>query len=158
MKQIIDKTIKYYSDARQRATRRKSPWNIVLILLLLVTWPVIWYMLLKLIWLFHVTIYPSHEWGYFWHQSGSISLRSLILGFLMAFSIVPGAMTLACILVNVLFWFIPWFRRIFESEAKGYSGTSFRTTMHKLFKIFLWTFPAGLAISLLAAYFLQSLR
>ena len=127
-------------------------------MLLLVTVPGIWYLLFKCVWLFHLSIYPSHELGYFWQQGGHISLRSFILSFLMMFSLLPGAMTIACILVNVLFWLLPWSRSVFDSEAHGYLGTDFRSAMRKLFKIFIWTFPIGIVISLLAAYFLESLR
>ena len=76
----------------------------------------------------------------------------------MMFAPVPGAVALGFMLGNILIWLIPPARRVLDAEARGYPGTSFVQSMRGLFKISCWTLPIGLAVSLAAAYSLNSLR
>jgi len=116
----------------------------------------IWYGFFRLVWLFHVTIYPEHQLRDFW-QTG-ITFQSFVPSFLMVFSLMPGALVTSFILCNGLFWLIAPARRIFEAESHGYAGTSFRDSMRRLFRFGVWLLPIGLVIAFAAAYFLKSLR
>jgi hypothetical protein len=146
----------FYRDARRRAQRRKSAWNILLFPLCFGGFLVCWYVLFRLVWKFHAAIYPEHQFAEFWRPG--ISTANFILSFLMMFSITPAAVALGFTLGNVLIWLIPPARRVLDAEAKGYPGISFVETMRGLFKICLWALPIGFAVAFTAAYLLNSLR
>ena len=156
MSGFIKKSLAYYAGARERAGRRASRWNALLIPLSLGAWAGIWYFGFKLVWLFHTVFYPDHLLKDFWRQG--VSLRSGLFSFLMVFSLGPGAVSLGFILTNLILWLIPGARKAFESEAAGHPGTNFRETMHTLFKFFIWTSIPGILSALLAAYYLTSLE
>jgi heme A synthase len=146
----------FYRDARRRAQRRKSAWNILLVPLCFGGFLGCWYVLFRLVWKFHTAIYPEHHFAEFWRPG--ISMANFILSFLMMFSITPAAVALGFMLGNILIWLIPPARRVLDAEAEGYPGTSFVESMRGLFKISLWTIPIGFAVALTAAYLLNSLR
>jgi hypothetical protein len=156
MRNLTKKAAEYYAGARKRAQRRKSPWNAILILFCFAAWLGIWYALFRLVWLFHIALYPEHRLEDFF-QAG-ISFRSFIPSFLIVFSLMPGAMAAGFMLGNIVFWLIAPMRRIFEDEAHGYTGTGFRDSMRGLFKVCIWALPIGLIISFAAACLLKSLR
>jgi len=156
MPNLLDKIAAYYADATHRAKRRKSPWNFLLMVLGFCALAAAWYGLFRLVWMFHVAIYPEHRFRDFWN--GDISSRSLALSFLMMFSPAPAAMIIGFLFANSVVWLIRPIRRIFDAEARGYEGTSFRDSMRKLLKACAWALPIGMAVALAAAYFLKSLR
>lgn len=119
-------------------------------------WLAIWYALFRLIWLFHVALYPEHQLGEFWRSD--ISFRSFACSFLMIFSLMPGAIVVGFMLGNVVFWLIPPARRTFDMEARDYPGTSFRDSMRGLFTIGAFVLVPGMVLALIAACFLKSLR
>ncbi len=53
MSGFIKKSLAYYAGARERAGRRASRWNALLIPLSLGAWAGIWYFGFKLVWVFH---------------------------------------------------------------------------------------------------------
>jgi hypothetical protein len=158
MRNLAKKVAAYYAGARWRSQRRKSPWNAVLIVTGFALWLVIWYGLFRLVWLFHVSLYPDHQLKEFLNHKGSISFRSFICGFLMLFAPVPSAIAFGLMLSNILFWLIGPMRRVFDAEARGYPGTDFRASQTGLFKLAIWFFSIGLFLALAGAYFLNSVR
>jgi hypothetical protein len=156
MQNLAQKAAAYYAEARQRAKRRKSAWNALLLPFCFGAWLGVWFALFRLVWLFHLTLYPQHQLRDFWQEG--ISLRSFVPSFLMVFSLMPGAMVVGFMLGNLFFWLIKPVRRIFDAEARGYPGTSFRDSMRRLFKVGVWALPIGLVIALTSACFLRSLR
>lgn len=156
MPDFVKRVSAYYAGARKRAGRRKSVWNAVLIPFSMAAWVVVWYLLFRLVWLFHIAFYPDHHLEDFW-QEGS-GFRSAFLSFLMVFSLMFGAGALGFMLTNVIFRLIPPARKAFDSEARGHTGTGFRPAMRTLCKFCIWTLFPGLLIALVAAYFLKSLR
>ena len=157
MRDLARKVADYYTAARHRAERRKSAWNVLLIPFCFGAWLGIWYLLFRLVWQFHVFLYPQHRLEDFLDHTGRISIRSFICGLLMLFAPLVGAMVLGFMLGNVVFWLITPIRRIFDAEARGYPGTSFRDSMRVLFKVGVWALPIGLALAFTGAYFLNSL-
>jgi hypothetical protein len=153
---LSDRLSNYYREARWRAQRRKSAWNILLSLFCIGSGLALWYASFRLVWALHAALYPDHRFNEFW-QLG-IGPSSLALSFLMMFAPVPGAITLGFMLGNVMAWLVPTARRTLDAEAEGYPGTSFRDSMLGLARICAWTLPSGLCIAFIAAYSLSSLR
>ena len=153
---LSERVRSYYREARWRARRRKSAWNILLSLFCIGSGLALWYALFQLVWAFHIFIYPNHRFDQFW-QPG-IGPSSFALSFLMMFAPLPGAITLSFMLGNLMAWLIPPARRTLDAEAEGYPGTSFRDSMRGLARICLWTLPIGLCVALMAAFSLSSLR
>jgi hypothetical protein len=153
---LSERLTNYYREARWRARRRKSAWNILLALFCFGTGLALWYALFRLVWAFHVALYPDHQFHEFWRPG--IGPSSFALSFLMMFAPVPGAITLGFMLGNVMASLIPPARRTLDAEAEGYPGTSFRDSMQGLGRICVWTLPTGLCIAFVAAYSLSSLR
>jgi hypothetical protein len=156
MPAFSDKLTDYYREARLRARRRKSLWNVLLLGVGFIAWLAVWYALFSLVWAFHAAVYPEHRFADFWPRG--VSTKSFALSFLMMFAIAPGAMALGFMTANVLAWPIPLLRHTFDAEAKGYPGTDFRSSMRGLISFAVWTLPIGLAVALVAAALLRSLR
>jgi len=153
---LSDKVANYYREARWRAQRRTSAWNILLFPFCIGSGLVLWYALFQLVWMFHVHVYPDHQFNEFWQRG--ISTGNFALSLVMMFAPAPGAMVLGFMLGNLIVWLIPPARRTLDAEATGYPGTSFRDAMQDLTKVCLWTLPAGFCVAFLAAYSLSSLR
>lgn len=153
MRRLVNQANEYYSDARERARRRRSPWNLFLLPLGMAGWLAVWYGLFRLIWAFHVMIYPEHRLQDFWRRGSSSFLPS----FLMVFAPLPGAIALGLALANCVAWLVGPARRAFDREATGYHGTRFPEGTTTLFKLAAWMLPAGLLVSLISAWLLRSL-
>ena len=156
MREIVQRAIGWYAGAWHRAQRRRSPWNLILLPLGLAGWLGVWYWLFRLVWAFHVALYPKHKLQEFWHEG--VSPSSFMLSFLMVFALVPGAVCLGLSLANCAAWLIAPARRTFEAESVGHRGTSFREATSALLKLAAWGLSAGLIIVLLAAWALGSLK
>jgi hypothetical protein len=155
MRNFMEKTTGYWAGARRRARRRKSPWNLMLIPLCGGPAIAIWYALFRLVWWFHVTLYPGHQLSDFWRKG--ISFASFVPSFLMVFPLLPGAIGAGLMLGNALAWLMPRPRRVFEAEAGDFPETKFRESMRRLFLLTILTLPIGLLVALVAACFLKSL-
>lgn len=116
---------KYYSEARQRASRRRSPWNAAL---LLSKWPIaaVWCIALHklVLWVPHREALSLRATAQHDVQMMIISLPLLFLSFVFAM-----------ITANYLFYIIPPARRAFEAEAGGNPKHKFRNTQRTLLKI-----------------------
>jgi hypothetical protein len=115
-----------------------------------------WYVFFKRVWMFHTTLYPAHQLKNFWGDG--ISFRSFVPSFFMVVAVMPGSFVLGFMLGNLLFWLIPSARRVFDAEASGYPGTSFREAMSALVKLCVWTLLPGLLVAFACAYLLKSLK
>lgn len=156
IQRTMQKTIGYYADARQRAQRRKSNWNLILIPLGGAAVIGVWYTLFRLVWLFHVAMYPDHQLQDFWQKG--IGFGSFVSSFLMVFAPAPAALTVGFMVGNLFAWLFSPARRVFQAEASDYPNTNFRATMRALSKASVWTVVLGLLIALTASVFLKSLR
>ena len=150
------KTIEYYAGAQQRAQRRKSAWNLILIPLGGVAVIGVWYTFFRLVWLFHVTIYPDHQLQDFWQKG--ISFGSFVPSFLMVFAPAPAALIVGFMTGNLFGWLVSPARRAFQAEASDHPNMSFPATMRGLWKVSIWAVIFGLLIALVASAFLKSLR
>jgi len=104
---------------RERQAKRKSPWNLVCVLVGFILVPLIWYYLFQAAWRLHVEFYPMHaglEKG-FWNAG--ISFRAFVSSFLMLMPLGVPAMVAGFLLANLIIWLIPPARRTMEAEAAG---------------------------------------
>ncbi len=146
MRELFQQAAEWYARGRQRAQRRRSPWNLILIPVCLAGWLGAWYGLFRIVWAFHVALYPQHSL----HDFGGkgVSFSSFVPSFLMVFALMPGAICLGLALTNCAAWLIAPARHTFDAEAVGYHGASFREATSTLFKLAAWALSAGLIIAL----------
>jgi len=156
MRRLVERAALYYISARHRAARRKSPWNVFVLVLGFATGLGLWSVFFRVVWAVHVVLYPSHSFRDFWPRG--ISFSSFVPSFLLLFAPFFGAMTLGFAFGNCIAWLIKPARRVFDAEAVGYPGTGFREATTQLLKVAGWATPAGLMIAFTAAYALESLR
>ena len=155
-KRTVQQIALFYVAARSRAQRRDSLWNLILIPLGLSGLLASWYGLFRLVWTFHVFLYPQHSLGNFWQKD--ISFSSFAPSFLMVFAVAPGALCVGLIFANCMSWLLPPARRVFDAESVGCAGASFREATGALVKVALWVVPAGLIIALVSGTLLRSLK
>ena len=151
----IHKAAAWFEGAQQRAQRRKSPWNVILLPLGLAAAGATWYGIFRLVWAFHIQWYPHHELHDFW--GSGIGFRSFVPSFLMVFALTPGALCVGMAAANCLAWLVRPARRTFAEEAVGHPGTGFRESTVALFRLAAWVLALGFTVALLGACFLKSL-
>ena len=154
----MNKIEKYIHEARERAKRRKSPWNLILIPLTIAGIGFIFFVQFQILWFIHIHIYPNHfgRFSEFW-QNG-ISPVSFISSFLLGVPVFFSSIPLGMLIVNLLAWCIPPARKIFDKEAQGVKGTSFREAMKGLGKIAAYLVPICFILGLIGAVTLKSLK
>jgi ABC-type sugar transport system permease subunit len=152
----LQRAAEWYAGAQQRAKRRKSPWNLILLPFGLVTVGAAWYGLFRIVWAFHVRFYPQHELRDFW--GSGISFSSFVPSFLMVFAIAPGALCAGLAAANSVARLVRPARRTFDAESVGYPETGFRKSTRLLLLCAVCAVSLGLVIALVAAYLLRSLR
>jgi hypothetical protein len=143
---------------RERRAKRKSAWNLLGALLIIVGLSFFWYGLWLGAWRVHIIFYPAHtaHLKQFW-QSG-LSGGAFISSFLLVMPLIVPAIVLACLASNLLMWLIPPARRAMNAEAAGDSEMTFRGANWKLIK---WGgIASGIAstVAVIGAATLTSLR
>lgn len=148
----------YFRRAQQRAARRKSPWNLILIPLFLGGAGLISYALFQIMWYIHVIIYPAHigKLGEFWGKG--IGASSFISSFLLVMPLLFASIPISMLLTNAILWLVAPARRAFDREARGIKWASFRESIAGLWAITLIIVPILLSLSLLGAATLKNLR
>lgn len=148
----------YSERARQRAQRRRSPWNLVLIPLSLGSMAFIWYALFQLMWRVHTWFYPSHvgRLREFWAEG--LDFSAFMSSFLLLMPLLFAGIPLGMIFANAVAWCIPAARRAFAREAEGVKWASFPEAMEGLTKIALVMVPICLILSFLGALTLEHLK
>lgn len=147
----------WLTAARARARRRKSPWNLLL-LMAVPLWALFWWSGFRLVWSYHVELYPAHAGalGQFW--PAGISGRVFVASFLMLFGPMIPAVVVALFVTNVLVWFVPPARRTLEAEASTVPGTSWRQSQRKLLIAAVVTIALGAVLAARGAAMLSSFR
>lgn len=104
---------------RERRAKRKSPWNLLGVLLGFSIALPVWYFLFQTAWWVHVKCYPSHATlqKQFWR--GGISARAFVSSFLLLMPLAVPAFVGGFVSANLLVWLIPPARRVLENEAAG---------------------------------------
>lgn len=119
--------LSYFERARERAKRRKSPWNIVLFAIGYGLWPfVTGALVLAVIYL------PFDRHGSFTEiarlNENNLEMAVIVIPMLLL------AKVLSSIASNLLMYCIPAARRVFEQEATLYPGTNLKASLAGLLK------------------------
>lgn len=134
----------YLDQARARARRRRSPWNLILIPAVLIPLLGLWYCSAYLLGALYRVRHPGTEFVLL-----PDSLAGIVLATMPLFAWLAPAM----IVGNHLAWLIPPARRAFTSEAKAFPGTSLTDSTRGLARYTRFLTPAALALAFAAAVF-----
>jgi hypothetical protein len=147
----------WFGEARERAQRRKSRWN-MLLLLALPLWGVLWWGGFRLVWAYHVRLYPAHAGmlGQFWPRG--IGARAFAASLLMVFAPMIPAVVFAFLITNLVVWLVAPARRALEGEAVAVPGTGFRESQRRLALGAVIAVPAGVLLGAWGASLLTSLK
>jgi hypothetical protein len=148
----------YWKRARNRAQRRKSPWNLLLIPLAAAGIGLSYYAQFRMLWHVHVLIYPEHagHFSEFWQEG--IGFAAFVSSFLIAVPALFSSLVIGMMLANLAAWCVGPARRVFEREAKGVKWASFSESMATLWLVAKWVIPICLFLGFLGAATLRSLK
>jgi hypothetical protein len=140
--------VSYYEDARRRAARRKSPWNLALLGTVLIFWTTISLAIGFVLNGIHQVLYPgqtlsSHE------GAGTI---------LVAVSSLFASLVPAMLVANVVVRLLPPARRALDREASTVPGTDFVEAQHRLLRLGAFVVPVSVAVGALGAWLPWSSR
>jgi hypothetical protein len=113
----------YMSEARQRAKRRKSPWNLLLIPLVIIGVGGVMYVWAQALLVIQRYLMPDDV---------IFSSYTTIGGALIFIPILFPSLGIGMMIANLILWPIRPARMAFEREAKGIKGTSFPEAMRGL--------------------------
>lgn len=144
----------FLRNARTRSSRRKSPWNFLL-LLIFPLWLVVWWAVVEAVWLVHIR---------FSHGNGAVLAASWMRGigngpmslgsFLMIFAPMIPAMIAAMVIGNYLIYLIPAARHAMDAEDRNYPGTEYTTAQRQLGRLAVITLPVALVVSFVGSMLL----
>lgn len=155
LKEIFRKD--YLSRARERAKRRRNPWNLILLPIGLACIIVIGYALFQIMWRVHVHYFPdhAHRFDEFWNAG--ISPRAFRSSFLLMIPLFIAAVPLGLLTSNGIAWCIPPARRVFDAEGQTV-GLTFGKAMRDLLLLAAIVVPLCLMLSFYGAVSLESLK
>ena len=129
----------YITDARTRAGRRRSPWN----LLLIPFYMVLWFGLIL------GSLVPLGKLYGFVHAVDNIPIApDGLAGILMAVGLLFAWLCPSMILANLLVALVPPARRALDREAATVPGTDRASANRSLLKLSRYLTPAGLGLAL----------
>lgn len=140
---------------RERAKRRKSPWNLLLFPLALGGMAATWYGFLWLVVGVRNLVLQSHVSGV------DELMRSGPQGFFAGVCFVGaffGAIPLGFLLCNCIVWCIPHARRAFEREAAGVPDASFAEAKRDLLLLALYVSLPAFLLALAGGVLMQCAR
>jgi hypothetical protein len=133
----------YVARAQQRASRRKSPWNL-LDLLGFVWIGAVWWLFVRGLWAARNFVIPQHAVSL---STVFRSQRGGVAAIIVAVAPFIAAVPIGMLLSNFLLWYIPAYRRACEREAQGVWHASYADCQKDLSAFALY---AGCPLLLLA--------
>ena len=131
----------WLGNARIRASRRKSPWNLLLILALPL-WLAIWWLCVS------ASRFMAHLITHGRPLLSDLLWPSSFAPALVYFPLLIATIPLAMVLVNYLVYYcVPPARRAMDAEDKAFPGTEYSTQQPLLVRITLLAFPIALALA-----------
>ena len=137
-----DPVSSYYEDARSRARRRRSPWNLLLLLVTVLATGAAWWLLFRAVALVQRAVAPAKVFGVNMSHPGEILM------------VVPPffpAVAIGMLLANAILWCISPARRALERESKGFPGTDFAAAMKQVGLAGLVLLAIAIPLSILGA-------
>ena len=135
---------KWFKNARRRAQRRKSAWNLLLPLSWFPLWGAITALLMSLASVVHTAIHP-HAGPLFGPGPLSLGQALVLIPSLLA------AVTPAMLLTNTLVYLIPAARRAMDAEDRNYPEARYEPSQRALFKLGSWILVICLPLILAGA-------
>lgn len=133
----------YLDEARERAKRRKSAWNLLLLPAVIVPLGVMWWLSVVGAAKLHRVVHPQIEFILLPHTVGAI---------FMAIGPFFAWLAPAMIIGNFITSMICPARRALEAEAATVSGGDFRSANRGLLKSAVILAPAGILVTLLGVW------
>lgn len=133
----------FIDRARERATRRKSRWNIVLFAL---AWPLfvgVWFLLIQFTLCVQQFIAPDKVFNATMSDPGET---------LMTVPLLFPAFPIGMMAANCVMWCIPPARRAFANESEGHTGTDFASSMKPLAMISAVCLIVAIPLAILGAF------
>ncbi len=148
----------YFQEARARAKRRKSPWNLILIPFSIGGIGFSYFIQFQILWFIHTLMYPNHSGRLkeFWKEG--LSGNAFVSSFLLAIPIFFSSLALGMIIANISTLCIPPAQKTFDKEAQGIRGVSFNEAMKRLGKITIYLVPICFILGFIGAATLKTLR
>ena len=140
----------FIGNARQRSSRRKSAWNLLLLFVLPI-WLLLWCAGVELAWLVYVSAFevtPSSV-NHFWMRG--IASQMTVPTFLMIFPPTLPAISGAMVIVNFLGNSIPAARKAMTREDQQFPGTEYAASQSLLIRITGILVPAAVVLCLVGA-------
>lgn len=139
----MNKIVTWFGEARIRAQRRKSPWNLLLGLVVVLSIVFVWFSSCEFI------LYLPHD--------STVSFREISTGhdlqmIFVTISLFFPSLAWGMIIGNTIMWLVPPAQRTFEREAQGHKDCSFKEVMSGLLKYALVLSLIAIPIALLASY------
>jgi hypothetical protein len=142
------KSGQFFGNAQIRSSRRKSPWNLLL-LLALPLWIVLFLEGLKLARFLATAARHGHK-----PLLEDLIWPGSIAPFFVYFPLLLATMVLAMVLINyAVYQFVPPARRAMDAEDKAFPGTEYATQQPLLVRITLFTLPAAFVLSVVGSLF-----
>ncbi|MBN1268740.1 MAG: hypothetical protein JXB04_04070 [Kiritimatiellae bacterium] len=133
----------WVTEAQTRAQRRKSPWNLLLAIVVIIMIGFVWISSCKFI------LYLPHD--------KAVPLGDITRGhdLQLIFVTIPlffPSLAWGMLFGNTLMWLIPGARNTFETEARGHKGCSFTEAMSGLLKFAIVLSVIAIPIAVFASY------
>jgi hypothetical protein len=144
----------FLRNAQRRSSRRKSPWNLLL-LLIFPLWIFLWFKTLAILWnlalLVRGGVVPTSVSGWLANSGLGSQPMSWALALHLFAPFIP-LLAAAMVIGNFLIYLIPPARRAMDNEDKDFPGTEYSTAQQTLVKLALVTLAPGLLLSFVGAW------
>jgi hypothetical protein len=142
------KSGQFLANAQMRSSRRKSPWNLLLVLALPL-WIILWWEGLKLARFLATAARHGHK-----PLFEDLVWPGSIAPFFVHFPWLLATLVLAMVLINyAIYLFIPPARRAMDAEDKAVPGTEYTTQQPLLVRISLFTLPVAFLLAVIGDLF-----
>jgi len=140
----------FVANAQQRSTRRKSPWNLLL-LFAFPMWLALWWVGVELAWLLHLSFFENHaaSMNHYWMRG--MGHLMTIPRFLILFPPMLPALSGAMVIVNFLVYQIPTARNAMDREDQQYPGTEYSAGQPVLIRITAFLAAGAAVLCLIGA-------
>jgi len=143
------KSGRFFANAQMRSSRRKSPWNLLLVLALPL-WLIMWWASLKLARILATALLHGHK-----ALLEELVWPGSIAPFFVYFPLSIATLVFAMVLINyAIYLFVPPARRAMDAEDKAFPGTEYATQQPLLVRISLFTLPVAFLLAVIGDLFI----